>query len=492
MQQATNNQPNQSSQQDQESIQSEQQKVQSAQEATLPEQEARQSEQVTKKPEQETRQPEQEIPQARGFNDQQQEQPDYDALTPHQQNLQQHLPAKWLLISLMVAFSVIPGLENTSFSPSIGQLSNELQINIVALQAFFIFAMGIGQLVWGPLLDNWGRKPVTLVCASLGIIANIFFVHVQPGWQVYCFRMWQGFTFAGLGLVASVILKDIYPPRKFIIYNSWITLFYMFAPGLGPFWGGIITSFFGWRAIFYSLTIGLIAALSIYLLKVPETLAQKHKLNYNLSNTWHNYFTILKNPRAISLIAFTAGYSVCIFSFPVIVPSILIKQYQISPLVVGTCFLIPMLTTILGNRLNVYLMRRQWQPRQVWLHASLCQSGCIIFNIVITYFFLSPYTIIMCFAISYFFTGMLLANITSLYLMIFPQMLATANSLLTFARLVIPGCCVFSTALLPNHKGASVIYIDSLIATICTVGTLIYIYITRPYVAKRAQTITSK
>ncbi|RIY37796.1 MFS transporter, partial [Psittacicella gerlachiana] len=267
--------------------------------------------------------------------------PDYDTLSKHQRSLRKKLPKRWLLVLILTLLSIITGLENTSFSPAIGQLKEQFQVSIIALQAFFLCGMGIGQLFWGPMIDNWGRKPIVIICSILGIFTNISIVNVDQGFGLYLNRFLQGFCFGGLGLLSTIILKDIYPTRRFVIYNSWIVFFYVCSPALGPLWGGSITVLYGWRTIFNILTVGLISLLVLYVLLIPETIASKHKLNFDLKQTLPHYKLILGNNRARFLILFNIGYSICIFSLPILIPNILINEYQVDPNLIGAYFLIP-------------------------------------------------------------------------------------------------------------------------------------------------------
>ncbi|RIY31382.1 hypothetical protein CJP74_07475 [Psittacicella melopsittaci] len=410
--------------------------------------------------------------------------PDYDSLSSHQKKLREKLPKRWLLIVILTLLSIIPGFENTSFSPAIGQLKEQFHVNIIALQAFYLLGMGIGQLFWGPMIDNWGRKPILIICAVLGILTNLSIVNVTVSWGLYLNRICQGFCFGGLGLLSTIILKDIYPPRRFVIYNSWIVLFFMCSPALGPLWGGNITVVYGWRMIFNILTVGLVISLVIYLFSIPETIAAKYKHEYDLNKTLHLYAYILANARARYLIFFNVGRSFCIFSLPVLVPNILINEFSVDPDHIGYYFIIPIVFTVIGNRLNVYLMQKGYSPRNVWVNASILQAVCTIVNLIVSAYFLGPLGIILCFSLNFFFNGFQLGNISSLYLMIFPEFTATANAFMTFLKFVIPSILVFIIALFPDRHGVTLLVTDGLITIVLALFTIFYVSKYKPFVSR--------
>lgn len=408
----------------------------------------------------------------------------YDKITAHQRNLHEHLPSKRVLVILMVLLTIIPGLENTAVSPAIGQIQDQFNADVVALQTFYIAGLALGQLFWGPFLDKYGRKPIVIITGVVGIIFNMLMVNSSYDWQVMTCRFMQGFFFGGLILCPTIILKDIFSSRDFTIYNSWIVLFLLYAPAIGPIWGGTIVDFFGWQWIFNILTVFMVMLLTIYMWTIPETIEHKRSHVINVRANLHLYSKILRNTQALYLIAFNIGYSFCIYSLPLFVPSLFINHYNIDPSELGIYFVFPLLFTIIGNRLNVWFVSKNFSPRRVWLRASIIQALFTIVNFSVCFYWLGPVGIITAISINLFFNGFQLGNIQTLYLMLFPGFNGTATALMSFLRNLIPSLITnLILHQIPDYMGKTLLLFDAGVIISCTLLTILYRYRYKPFLA---------
>lgn len=416
----------------------------------------------------------------------------YDKITAHQQRLHEHLPSKRLLVILMVLLTIIPGLENTAVSPAIGQIQDQFNADVVALQTFYIAGLALGQLFWGPFLDKYGRKPIVIITGVIGIIFNMLMVNANYDWQVMTCRFMQGFFFGGLILCPTIILKDIFSSRDFTIYNSWIVLFLLYAPAIGPIWGGTIVDFLGWQWIFNILTVFMVMILTIYMWTIPETIEHKRSHVINVRANLHLYSKILRNTQALYLITFNIGYSFCIYSLPLFVPSLFINQYDIDPGELGIYFVFPLLFTIIGNRLNVWFVSKNFSPRRVWLRASIIQALFTVVNFAVCFYWLGPIGIIASISINLFFNGFQLGNIQTLYLMLFPGFNGTANALMSFLRNLVPSLITnLILHQIPNYMGKTLLIFDAGVIIGCTLLTILYRYRYKPFQGKILGTLSS-
>lgn len=400
---------------------------------------------------------------------------DYDATSNHQRYLKQRLPYRKLLVLFLFLLAIIPGLENTSISPAIEQIQQTFNADIIALQTLYIAGMALGQFFWGPIIDKYGRKPILIFTALAGILANLYIVNASTSLEVFLCRFVQGFTFGGLALLPAIILKDIFSARNFIIYNSWILLFLLYAPALGPIIGGTIVELLSWRWIFNLISMVLTLLLVIYFFCIPETIETKNTAKLSLRQNLYNYYKILANKQAFYLILFNVGYSFCIFSLPLFIPALFLNHYDIEPGKLGWYFIFPVLVTLAGNRLNVHLVRKNYSPTFIWLQASFIQLLVTMLALIIATKYLNPYTIIMTISCALFFNGFQLGNIQSLYLSLYPEQTAVANALMSLLKLIIPALIANVTLhLMPQYGGLTLLYFDASVIVLCTALTLFY------------------
>lgn len=126
---------------------------------------------------------------------------------------------------------------------------------------------GIALLIWGPLSDTIGRRPIYLASFSIYVVANIVLSFTPNHAVLVIFRAMQT---AGAASTASIGngVQDIYPISERGGYISFYQAVRNFAVAFGPVLGGIFAQFLGFRAIFMFL-LGLSATVTILIVMFP-------------------------------------------------------------------------------------------------------------------------------------------------------------------------------------------------------------------------------
>lgn len=189
------------------------------------------------------------------------------------------------------------------------------QVNLTLILYFAIYGLGI--LIWGPLSDKYGRKPIlftglsifTLASLSCGLSVNIF--------QLIISRMFQALGSGAVTSVVVAIVKDKFSGRQRQSVLAWVQSMTMLAPMLAPILGAFLLKVTSWHGIFYALTgfgaIGLIGSFFI-----GETIIAKNDISAfksisRLGIVLKNYaFTLLLLTFSIpfmSMMAFIASSS---------------------------------------------------------------------------------------------------------------------------------------------------------------------------------------
>ena len=198
------------------------------------------------------------------------------------------------------------------YLPALPQLARELGASMSETQltmSALILAFGLSQLVWGPLADRFGRRPVLLgslallVLASLGACAAS---HV--GWLIF-WRAAQGATMAAAVVCARAMVRDLYEPHQGAQVMS------LALSGLGllaiaaPLLGGVLAMALGWRSALASVA-GFAAIVLLFVWRaVPETLATPNPRALHMPTLAGNTSRVLADPtfRAWALLI-TATY----------------------------------------------------------------------------------------------------------------------------------------------------------------------------------------
>ncbi|MCD0418203.1 Bcr/CflA family efflux MFS transporter [Rubrivivax sp. JA1024] len=181
-----------------------------------------------------------------------------------------------------VALALLLGLQPVSTDvmlPALPLLARELAAPMSAVQltmAALILAFGIAQLVWGPVADRVGRRPVLLAGLALYTAASAGAALAADVGTLVAWRALQGVALAAAVVVARAMLRDLYEPhegaRVMALALSGLGLIAIASPTLG----GWVAGAAGWRATLAVVGLAGAATLAFVVLRLPETIVQKN------------------------------------------------------------------------------------------------------------------------------------------------------------------------------------------------------------------------
>ncbi|RIY33344.1 hypothetical protein CJP74_02080 [Psittacicella melopsittaci] len=407
----------------------------------------------------------------------------FDDVSPHQLELQKRLPKTIWLICLMAFLTFFSGLANNSFSPAISAIAADFNTSVSHIQqiiAYYTIGMGIGQLFWGPFMDRFGRRIVIIICAFAGVAVNTWLIFAQTFTELQFIRIFQGMVFTGLSISPRVMLRDIFSPRKYILYNSWIVTIFLFAPVVAPVLGGWIYITAGWHMIFISISGLLILAFALFMIFIPETIDPAKVQPFKIKTILSNYCYILTTPNSLFLMLINSLYTITIVSFPTLLPAIYMYDYGISPHLFGYCMLVNLVSIAIGVQINQRLITGGANPALVWRNGAILQALFTVVNFVVCSYFLGVPGIMIALFANLVFNGFLNGNLITIYLLDYSNMVGTANSLLTSSRLIFAGSVVAWISHFDRHKGATLLYTNATIIILCSILIVTYCLIYRP------------
>lgn len=175
-------------------------------------------------------------------------------------------PRRWgyalpTALLLMAPFDILASLAMDIYLPVVPAMPGVLQTTPAVVQltlTLYMVMLGLGQIIFGPLSDRIGRRPVLLGGALL-FAGTSFLLAVTSSAAVFvALRLLQAMG-ASAALVATfATVRDVYAtrPEGTVIYGLFGSML-AFVPALGPIAGALLEGRFGWPAIF--ITLGLLA-----------------------------------------------------------------------------------------------------------------------------------------------------------------------------------------------------------------------------------------
>jgi DHA1 family bicyclomycin/chloramphenicol resistance-like MFS transporter len=319
--------------------------------------------------------------------------------------------------------------------------ANQIQSTI----GLFFFAMGIGQLVVGPLADRWGRKPIVLFGLALYAVSALLASFAEHILFMQLCRLVQGFAACAISVIIFSVVRDIYTYERSSKVYSYLNGVLSVVPALAPVFGGLLAGAFGWRSTFIFMSIYALLVFVLILGRLPETLKVGDKAaaySVPLYN-WQRFSSILKSKTFVF-------YSLCcmsamagILSYVSYAPVWLISHLNVSAFTFSLLFGFNASVSIACSFLAPILIKRYGNRKVVFV--ALCSMLCSALALLIAYALLGLLKVTGLLAalgfmlpIALLSTGLslLLGPATSIALAQFSDRAATASALLGFIQMV--------------------------------------------------------
>jgi DHA1 family bicyclomycin/chloramphenicol resistance-like MFS transporter len=182
------------------------------------------------------------------------------------------------LTALLAALTGIGPLSTDMYLPSLPAIARELQASAAQVQltiSLYLVGFAVGQLIYGPISDRHGRKPVLLAALAIFCAASFICLFSASVEMLMAARAAQAFGGCGGVVLARAIVRDLYSGRRAGRELSLMTMVMALAPVIAPLIGGGLQTWFGWRANFAVLTAAGLMLAAIIWFRLPETLERR-------------------------------------------------------------------------------------------------------------------------------------------------------------------------------------------------------------------------
>ncbi|KAF3075453.1 hypothetical protein CFAM422_001997 [Trichoderma lentiforme] len=285
----------------------------------------------------------------------------YDRVSPHR---------KHVIVTILSFCAFLAPLSSTSVLAAVPQVAETYHTTgsiINVSNAAYMALMGISPVVWGPMSQVFGRRPMTQLTTVLFFLLSIATALAPNLASFFIFRALSAFEGTAFILLGAACIGDIYRPTERATALGWFMSGTLIGPAVGPCIGGILVTYTSWRSIFWLQTaLAGTGALGVFFL-VPETIHRKAIDDLQDRSKKEKVIAILHmtNPIRVMrlfrywnqvLVAFASSALVWnMYSLLTPIPYVLNPRFHLeSPLVSGLFYLAPgsgyLLGTFFGGR----------------------------------------------------------------------------------------------------------------------------------------------
>jgi DHA1 family bicyclomycin/chloramphenicol resistance-like MFS transporter len=290
----------------------------------------------------------------------------------------------WGLLALLIAMTGVGSLSLNVLVPAIPGLAVKFQTDTASVQltvSLYLMGLALAQLVFGPLSDRFGRRPVILAGLALATVASTAAIFAAGIATLIVARLVQSLGASTGQTIGRAIIRDLYDREHAASMIGLVTSVVVLLPMVAPLIGGILDTLFGWESIF---VFSALVAGGVFLwavLALPET------RRASIAPDGHGHF--LAEVRALCASPRFFGYALCaglgsapFFSFLGAAPHVVVGMLGHSSAEYGVWFFLPSIGFMAGNFAVSRLSRRFTIDTLIWWGIVLTIVGCVL-NIVV-------------------------------------------------------------------------------------------------------------
>ena len=367
------------------------------------------------------------------------------------------------MLSAIGPFSIdmyLPGFPE--IAESLGTTVSRVSLS---LSSFFI-GISVGQLIYGPLLDRYGRKIPLYSGLIIYLAASVFCAFVESVDTLIAARFVQALGSCAGMVAARALVRDLFPVEENAKVFSLLMLVIAVSPIIAPTLGGYISSTLGWHSIFLVLAgISLFTFIAV-LMWLPSGHEPDTSVSLMPGAITRKFWEVALVPKFYTYAFAGALASSGLYSYLAGSPFVFMKLYGVTEKHFGWIFAIIAMGLILCSQLNTLLLRR-FTSERITLVALACQVATGLFLVTGTYFgWLGLYGTILVIWIFLGTQGFAFPNTSALALSPFERNAGTASALMGAVQLGIGAIATALVGLLNNKTAMPMVIMMSVCAAL--------------------------
>jgi len=280
------------------------------------------------------------------------------------------------LILILGSLTALGPFSIDMYLPGFSGIAKDLNTTVakvsMTLSSYFI-GISAGQLLYGPLLDRFGRKKPLFIGLMVYILASLGCVYVADIDSFIFLRFIQAIGSCAATVASVAMVRDLFPVKDIPKVFSLLMLVLGLSPMLAPTIGGYVTEDYGWHTVFFILMCMGIVILIASQIGLPNSYKPDTSISLKPKPIITNFLKVLKEPQFYTY-AFTGAIAFSgLFTYVAASPIIFMNIYHVDAKIYGWIFAFMSVSFIGSSQLNSVLLKR-FSSEQMIFGALILQS----------------------------------------------------------------------------------------------------------------------
>jgi len=370
------------------------------------------------------------------------------------------------------------------YLPAFQVIANEFGTtvpNVALSMASYFVGMAAGQLIYGPLLDRFGRRPPLYAGLLIYVVASIACIMSVNVNQLILFRFLQAIGGCASSVAAFAIVRDVFPVKDNAKIFSSLMLVVSASPIIAPSLGGFASLAWGWESVFVILIVLTILIILLVFFSLSEVKGPDPSFSLLPRDILRSFGEVFREPQFFTY-AFSGGIAFAgLFVFVSSSPFLFLQMYGLSEKQYGALFAIMVGGLILAGQVNRLLLRRYSSETLIaWaigiqVIASLALLSVALLNAASFYL---DVALLMVFLAT---VGVIMPNGSALTLAPFSSNTGTASSMMGVLQLGFGALASFVVSFTTTSSSMPM----TITMCICAVCALMCLLAGRPYIKSK-------
>ena len=390
------------------------------------------------------------------------------------------------LILILGSLTALGPFSIDMYLPGFSNIAKDLNTSVakvsMSLSSYFI-GISAGQLLYGPLLDRFGRKKPLFMGLMVYILASLGCVYVTDIDSFIFLRFIQAIGSCAATVASVAMVRDLFPVKDIPKVFSLLMLVLGLSPMLAPTIGGYVTQDFGWHIVFFILFCMGIAILIASQVGLPNSYKPDISISLKPKPIISNFLKVLKEPQFYTY-AFTGAIAFSgLFTYVAASPIIFMDIYHVDAKTYGWIFAFMSVSFIGSSQLNSVLLKRFSSEQMIFAALILQSLITIVFLILSVNNLLGLYTTIVMLFLFLGCLGISNPNTAGLTMAPFAKNAGSASALMGAIQLGLGALASFAVGIFVKDSVAPMV----LIMTVTTIIAFVVLNIGKRFIKNKVE-----